>query len=66
MLQGPRSLATRAMIAAMTFLATYPLLGGSWVAIRGVISLLSRVRSTVILLISPLITTHEPPSTYST
>ena len=37
----------------------HSLLGGSWV----VISPLSRVISIVTLLITPLITTHEPPST---
>ena len=38
-------------------------LGGSWVVIRGVISPLIWVINTVTLLITPLITTHEPPST---
>ena len=38
------------------------LLGGSWVVIRGVISLLIWVIIMVTLLITPLITTHEPPS----
>ena len=33
-----------------------------WVVISGVISPLNRVIITVTLLISPLITTHEPPS----
>ena len=37
-------------------------LGGSWVVISRVISLLIWVISIVSLLISPLITTHEPPS----
>ena len=39
------------------------LLGGSWVVISGVISPLIWVISVVTLLISLLITTHEPPST---
>ena len=38
------------------------LLGGSWVGISGVISPLIWVMSIVTLLISLLITTHEPPS----
>ena len=38
------------------------MLGGSWVVISGVISPLIRVLSIVTLLITPLITTHEPPS----
>ena len=38
------------------------LLGGSWVAISGVIRPLIWVISIVILLIALLITTHEPPS----
>ena len=38
------------------------LLGGSWVVISGVISPLIWVINTVTLLITPLITTHEPPS----
>ena len=38
-------------------------LGGSWVVINGVISpLIWRVITIVTLLITPLITTHEPPS----
>ena len=36
--------------------------GGSWVVISGVISTLIWVLSIVTLLISLLITTHEPPS----
>ena len=39
------------------------LLGGSCVVISGVISPLTWVISIVTLLITPLITTHEPPST---
>ena len=38
------------------------LLGGSWVVIRGAISPLIWVIVIVTLLITPLITTHEPPS----
>ena len=38
------------------------LLGGSWVAISGVISPLIWVLTIVTLLISPLITTQQPPS----
>ena len=38
------------------------LLGGSWVVISRVISPLIWVISTVTLLVTPLITTHEPPS----
>ena len=37
-------------------------LGGSWVVISGVTSPLIWVITVVTLLISPLITTHEPPS----
>ena len=37
-------------------------LGGSWVVISGVVSPLSKVISIVRGLITPLITTHEPPS----
>ena len=42
--------------------ATQTVLGGSWVVITGVISPLIWVRTIVTLLITPLITTHEPPS----
>ena len=38
------------------------ILGGSWVVISGTISPLIWVRSIVTLLITLLITTHEPPS----
>ena len=38
------------------------LLGGSWVVISGVISPLIWVVSIATLLITPLTTTHEPPS----
>ena len=38
------------------------LLGGSWVVISGVISPLTWVTTIATLLITPLITTHEPPS----
>ena len=38
------------------------ILGGSWVDISRVISPLIWVISTATLLITPLITTHEPPS----
>ena len=38
------------------------LLGGSWGVISGVISPLIGIIVIVTLLISPLITTHEPPS----
>ena len=38
-------------------------LGGSWVVISGVISPLIWVISLATLLITPFITTHEPPST---
>ena len=38
------------------------LLGGSWVVISGVISPLIWAIIKVTLLITPLITTHEPPS----
>ena len=38
------------------------LLGGSWVVIRGVISPLVCVITIVTLLITPLRTTHAPPS----
>ena len=41
-----------------------PLLEGSWVVIRGVISPLIWVIIMVTLLITPLITVHEPPSIY--
>ena len=39
-----------------------PILGGSWVVISGVISPLKGVISIVTLLITLLLTTHEPPS----
>ena len=42
------------------------LLGGSWVVINGVISPLIWLNITVTLLVTPLITTHEPPSTIRT
>ena len=42
--------------------AAKPLLGGSWVVISGVISPLIWVITIVTLLITPLITNHEPPS----
>ena len=38
------------------------LLGGSWVVINGVISPLIRVIIRVTSFITPLITSHEPPS----
>ena len=38
-----------------------PLLGGSWVVTSGVISPLISVMTIVTLLITPLVTTHEPP-----
>ena len=38
------------------------LLGGSWVVISGVVSPPIWVTTIVTLLITPLITTHEPPS----
>ena len=40
----------------------HPLLGGSWVVISRVTSPLIGHITIVTLLISPLITTHEPPS----
>ena len=40
----------------------WKLLGGSWVVINGVISPLIGVIVIVMLLITPLIVTHEPPS----
>ena len=42
------------------------LLGGSWVAMSGVISPLRWVITIVTLLITPLIATHEPPSRRTT
>ena len=39
-----------------------PVLGGSWVVIGVVLSSLIWVITLVILLIAPVITTHEPPS----
>ena len=40
-----------------------PVLGGSWVVLSGVRSPAIRVTSMVtLLIITPLITTHEPPS----
>ena len=39
------------------------LLGGSWVVIHGLVSPQIRVIRKITLLITPLITTHEPPST---
>ena len=46
----------------MGFWAVHLILGGSWVVISGVISLLIWVITIVTLLITPVITTHEPPS----
>ena len=40
-----------------------PVLLGSWVVVSRVISLLKWVITIVTLLITPLITTHEPPGT---
>ena len=48
-----------------TLLCSGPL-GGSWVGISGVISPLICVITRVTLLITPHITTHEPPSTVAT
>ena len=42
------------------------LLGGSWVVITGVISRVTILTSHIRELITPLITTHEPPSKPST
>ena len=44
------------------WLVELDLLGGSWVVISGVISPLIWVISIVTLLITLVITTHEPPS----
>ena len=41
------------------------LLGGSWVVISGVLSRVTIVITQIRGLITPLITTHEPPSTES-
>ena len=41
---------------------TSTILGGSWVVISGVISPFIWVIAIVTLLITPLITAHEPPS----
>ena len=38
------------------------LLGGSWVSISGVISRVTLILTLIRGLITPLITTHEPPS----
>ena len=43
--------------------APSPILGGSWVVITGVIIRVTILISHVRGLITPLITTHEPPST---
>ena len=50
------------MNSATKYRNNYLLLGGSWVGISGVISPLIWVITIVILLITLLITTHEPPS----
>ena len=42
---------------------TRPLIGGSWLVIRGVISKVTIVITHIRGLITLLITTHEPPST---
>ena len=42
------------------------LLGGSWVVISGVVRPLIWVIAIVGLLITPLITSHEPPSSHTT
>ena len=44
----------------------YLLLGGSWVVISAVISPLIWLISIVTLILTPFITTHEPPSTATT
>ena len=43
-------------------LGVLPLLGGSWVVISGVISRVTIIITPIRGLITPLITTHEPPS----
>ena len=53
-------LSGHAFVAGLLYRAM--LLGGSWVVISRVISTLIWVISIVILLITLLITTHEPPS----
>ena len=50
------------MNSATKYRNNYLLRGGSWVGISGVISPLIWVITIVILLITLLITTHEPPS----
>ena len=53
----------RMMCSGDLFAGGVCILGGSWVVISGVTSPLIWVISIVTLLITPLITTHEPPST---
>ena len=43
-------------------LITTPLLGGSWVVISGVISRVTVTITHIVGLITPFVTTHEPPS----
>ena len=55
-------LLSRLWPSARTVRVRRRVLGGSWVVISGVISPLSRVITIVTLLITLLISTHEPPS----
>ena len=57
-------LALSAVAGVAVWSQSLGLLGGSWVVISGVISPLIWVITIVTLLITPLITTHEPPSNW--
>ena len=50
----------RGLIAKSSFRSS--VLGGSWVVVSGVVGRLSKVIAHIRGLITPLITTHEPPS----
>ena len=60
---SPRAVSSTGPTVGLTS-APDPVLGGSWVVISRVISPLIWVISIVILLITILITTHEPLSTF--
>ena len=50
------------MVRRWTSLPLEDLLGASWVVVGGVIGLLIWVILAATLLITPILTTHEPPS----
>ena len=52
-----------AFFSGLSLLSRVHVLGGSWVVISGVISRVTIIITHIRQLITPLITTHEPPST---